>query len=597
MANRNPYFGLNPAQNAGLKYKYILPLSFFLFAFAYFFFVANPLLFFQEQRSLFVFEGSFISSFFLKPGGLLELSGKFLTQFYTYRLTGSIIVAAVIASVVVLMTAINLRLNSGHTFSVVFSLLPACLLLLLQSHYYHYMEFNLGFVFTLGYFWLSISKNRKSVYLALVFFPLFYYVIGAYAFLYAAWLALHILLNYKHSERFVLPLILSVEIVLCIIVFKEVLFLQPLQQLLLFPLPAINNPAHKAVLYVLMVLIVLHPVLLKVDNSVQNRIPKWKLTALSFSLVIFTVTAFFLYKLHNWQTIRVIQIERYAMEDDWDELIHFQEKYPSQNLIGQYFYNVALSETGQLCDRLFFGEQDFGSNSLILPWGNEYLSWGGYFYYSVGLINEAHRWAYEGMVVDGLRPQTLKILVKTNLINGNFEMAKKYINILKLSLNYRSWALKYEELVSGNALVSNFPELETKRSILPKEDFFVQITSPQNNIPLLLNSNPTNKKAFEYEMAWFLLSKNVEGLINNLPRLNKLNYNKIPGHIEESILAYTNSTGEKPDLGGLTISNETISRFNQYISDFKLTRQSPSTQKDIMQKKYYNTFWFYFHFK
>ncbi len=597
MVNRNPYNQPHKLQNKGVIQLYFLPLSLFLFAFAYFFFVANPLLFFQEQRTLFVFDDRFLTSFFLKPGGLLELMGKFITQFYIYRFAGSIIVATILACVVLLMIAIHRRLNSEHTFSIVFSLLPACLLLLLQSHYYHYMEFNLGFLFALGYFWLSISKNKKSVYLAFAFFPLFYFVAGVYAFLYAAWLALHILLNFKHTERFVLPLILSAEIVLCIVVFKEILFLQPLDQLLFFPLPAIDNPAHKTVLYVLIILIVLHPVLLKIFGFVQNRITERKSIALLFSLAIFTGTAFFLFKFQNRQTTRVLQIEKYALEENWDKLIQFQEKYPSQNLIGQYFYNVALSETGQLCDHLFFGEQDFGSNSLILPWGNEYLSWGGYFYYSVGLINEAHRWAYEGMVVDGLRPQTLKMLVKTNLINGNFDMAQKYINILKHTLNYRGWAAKYEELISGNALIADFPELETKRSIMPKEDFFVQITSPQNNIPLLLNSNPKNKQAFEYEMIWLLLNKDVEAVANNLYRMKELGYSKVPRHLEEAALMMYNSKGKMPDLGNLTISIETKNSFDSYVAFYKELNNNSASTKETVKRKFGHTYMFYFHFK
>jgi len=201
------------------------------------------------------------------------------------------------------------------------------------------------------------------------------------------------------------------------------------------------------------------------------------------------------------------------------------------------------------------------------------------------------------MIVYGYRSQNISLLAKTNIINGNYKRAHKYVDILKNTAFYRDRGNEYEELLADTTLIAAHPEFGLKRNIMPKDDFFTEIISPQNNIPKLLQSNPENKKAFEYMMAWFLLSKNVEGIINNLPRLNNLNYNKIPRHIEEAILAYTNSTGENPDLGGLTISNETISRFNQYISDFKQTRQSPSTQKNIMQNKYHNTFWFYFHFQ
>ncbi len=46
----------------------------------------------------------------------------------------------------------------------------------------------------------------------------------------------------------------------------------------------------------------------------------------------------------------------------------------------------------------------------------EILNRGGYFYYTIGMINEAHRWAFENMVMKGLSPEGLKMLIKTEII-------------------------------------------------------------------------------------------------------------------------------------------------------------------------------------
>jgi len=350
-------------------------------------------------------------------------------------------------------------------------------------------------------------------------------------------------------------------------------------------------------LYITTAYIAFYPLIDRALTTLKAKLHQAKLIGTAAVVFIFGFSIFSLFNSYNNQTSRVIQLEKMVLHEKYNQAINFHEKYPSQNLIAQYFYNIALSETDQLASRLFYGRQDFNVNALILPWNEEHLNWGAHFFYTIGLINEAHRWAYEEMIVYGYRPQNISLLAKTNIINGNYKRAHKYVDILKNTAFYRDRGNEYEELLADTTLIAAHPEFGLKRNIMPKDDFFTEIISPQNNIPKLLQSNPENKKAFEYMMAWFLLSKNVEGIINNLPRLNNLNYNKIPRHIEEAILAYTNSTGENPDLGGLTISNETISRFNQYISDFKQTRQSPSTQKNIMQNKYHNTFWFYFHFQ
>jgi hypothetical protein len=315
------------------------------------------------------------------------------------------------------------------------------------------------------------------------------------------------------------------------------------------------------------------------------------------SLILLAVTVIMLTTGYNSQTARVINLERLVFEEKWEEAIRFQEEYPAENLIGEFFYNIALSETDQLCDRLFRGRQDFGTGSLILEWSSEYLNWGAHSFYTTGLINEAQRWAYEEMVVYGLRPQNMKMLTKTSLITGNYRMTKKYTGILKNSLFYKSWAREYEKMAEDTSLISSDQELGKKLKILPKGDFFIHLESPEANLPLLVDENTGNLRAFEYMMAWLMLGKNVDILVNNIRLMKNMGYIRIPRHIEEAILIYYNSQGIFPDMGGLSISKETLARFDQYFASYITARQNPSTLKEKMQKQFSDTFWYYFHFK
>jgi len=114
---------------------------------------------------------------------------------------------------------------------------------------------------------------------------------------------------------------------------------------------------------------------------------------------------------------------------------------------------------------------------------------------------------------------------------------------------------------------------------------------------LLVDQNPDNREAFEYLMSWLLLTKEVEMLVNNIPLMKKMGYKRIPNHIEEAIMIYYNSQGVFPDLVGLSISNETRLRFDQYFTTFMAARQNPATMQEKMQKQFSDTFWYYFHFK
>ncbi len=579
------------------RIEYYFLTIFFTVSFWYFFSFAGQVLFFQKEQNLFIFSWDYLTDFLLKPGGLLEYTGLFLTQFYSSHLFGSIILTSVLTLPGLLMIHINKILNFRSSVSIIFVLLPSSLMFLMQAHYYHLMVYNLGFISVMLYFDLSVKQSQKTKYIMFALLPLFYYLAGAYAILYLVLCLIYTIIFERGKNRIYLSALPASLLILSFFLSGKFLFLLPSKQLLTFPLPLIEYSFNKVVFIILTLLIILYPVLVKYLNR-SFRFNFLNKTSFGYAagILILSACCIVLIRLYDPQTNRVLSIEKLAFEEKWEELIKYQEKYPSENLIGQYFYNIALSETNLLCERVFYGKQDFGTKSLILPWGNDHLNWGSWFFYSAGLSNEAHRWAYEEMVVYGLRPENLKMLVKTSLIKGDFRMAEKYIGILKKTIYYREWAKIHDEMARDSLKLMSDKGLGTKIKIFPKSDFFIYMESPETNLPQLVECNPLNRNAFEYLMAWLMLSKNVETLVNSSIKLKEMGYTHIPRHIEEAILIYYNSKKIFPDLGGLTISSETQLRFNQYFAAYIEARKRPATLKEKMAK-FDNTFWYYYHFK
>src|SRR5690606_32971178 len=159
---------------------------------------------------------------------------------------------------------------------------------------------------------------------------------------------------------------------------------------------------------------------------------------------------------------------------------------------------------------------------------NDHLNWGGYFFYSLGLINEAHRWAYEELIVYGPKPQNIILLAKTNMINKDYDRAQKYIHLLKHTFTYRQTGLELEKLNYNHPALESIPEYKTRIRNMPKNDFFIDVSEPQNNIPLILKENLSNRTALEYQMAWYLLTKDVASIISNINRFKASGYTEIP---------------------------------------------------------------------
>jgi hypothetical protein len=283
-----------------------------------------------------------------------------------------------------------------------------------------------------------------------------------------------------------------------------------------------------------------------------------------------------------------MHFEKLVYNQEWREVIRLHEKSPSKTLQGQYYYNLALSEEEQLCSRLFFGQQDFGYESLFIPISRENVGKKALLYYCIGLVGEASRLAYESMVINGYQPENLKLIIKLELINGNYEVAERYINKLKKTLFYRKWAEKYERMLFNRKLILADRELGRKIRFIPEKDFFVA-SSDIKNIDLALLMNPANIKAFEYKMAWLILKKDFREVVAQVKRMKNMGYKSIPRHIEETIVLFADYDYELPYLGGLGVNPETVIRFREF--------ETLKNQNSKVTKKQETTFWYYFQYK
>ena len=574
-------------------------VAFFLIAFIYFLIPGNYVLFFLEQQSLFLYTADYILEFFKKPGSPADLVAKFLTQFYINSFTGSLVLALVLSLPAVILHRINRKLMPGSSLTCLPAIIPSCLLLIMQTHYYHLMLYNAGFVLLLSFFLIVLSRETTGdKYIALAFFPVLYYLAGAFGLIFSGMFIVYSLVYLKGRHRYLMPLMLAGLAGLCVLLSDKFLITDDIKQRFLYPLPDVNDSLHRLMFRLMTAFLVLYPLITRLAGRLRIVRPRGRFAAsIALPAIILCSAVAALAAAFKPQTARVINLEKLVFTGKYQEAVEYHEKKPSENLIGQYFYNIALSSTGQMCDRLFQGRQDFRTSSLFLPWSSEHINWGAQAFYAIGLINEAQRWAYEEMVVYGKRPQNMKLLVKSSLINGNYSMTAKYTSILKKTLFYRKWAMDHEKLAGDPLAVKSDPDLGKKVNLLPGQDFFIFLETPESNLPRLVNQNPGNREAFEYMMAWLLLNKDVEMLVDNVRLMKNMGYTRIPGYIEEAILIYYNSQGVFPDLGGLELSSETRLRFEQYFAAFMSARQNPARLEALMKKQFGNTFWYYFHFR
>ncbi len=561
-----------------------LALLFFI-SFIYFACFGNAVFFYQENRSLFIFSGAYFREFLSMPGGLTEYMGNFISQGYYSGLYGSLVLSLVLLLFAAGLFRIYRVLAGQKPLWSILIIGPSCLLLFMQMRTDHFFHHSLGYLFLVLFTGLSIILSRKGRSLLVpMLFPAFVHLTGSFALIFPAIFTLYCLLYKKGRSRYALPGVLLIVALLTWMGMESILLKHPPEQYLGYPLPFIYPENLHPLDIFLCAYLLLFPLTAKFSRT-PSFMP---------SFIVLLITVIMVGLLHDPEFAKRSRMEKFFLQQEYDKVIAQHEKDPSNHIIGAYYYNLALSEKGQLCNRMFHGRQDFGEKSLLIHSSREFIDRSMYYYYTVGFINKAHHLAYESMVLNGYRPESIKMLIKADLINGNFRSAERHIEILKKTLHYRKWAEKHELMLHHPDLVLSDPELGAKIKLAPRKDFFISQRDVLN-IDLMLMSNPDNKIAFEYKLARLLLEKEYKAVVYQVKKMKDMDYSCLPRHIEEAIVLFINHKHELPYLGDFGVSPELKNSFDQYAAAMEESKETTDTAR-LIQTSWGNTYWYYFEY-
>ena len=130
-------------------------------------------------------------------------------------------------------------------------------------------------------------------------------------------------------------------------------------------------------------------------------------------------------------------------------------------------------------------------------------------YYQLGLTYIAQRTVFEAQeaILDFQKSaRCYKRLAQTNLINGNYEVARKYLMALKKTLFYSDWADETVALLGNEKAIAKHPEYGTLRKCAMNKDFYFSDNATPSMLESLYLSNKNNLLAYQYMMASFILT-------------------------------------------------------------------------------------------
>ena len=577
------------------------------FYFIYFLLRIEPKLIYQSQEPVFFFDKYFINEFFSYPGGVNELISRFLSQFFYYSWTGTLLLVLFFAFVA-WNTKLLIRSICKNQPILYLHWVPSVFLLALHSNYRFPLVLTLGLLWALVsiniYIHLAPSNSTLRLLFYIILQTLLYYLTAGQAFIFTIVIILYEILLHR---RIVLPLLYIIFTGLLPYIGASTLFIINVRDAYAMHLMSYDKYSLTWLLWALYAFIPL--ILLGVtfeqryvrisQKNAKNLLGKFlsgrsiPTRLIKSFIILFLVVAATLYS-YDKNKKYFFLIDHYARFEEWEKVLDIARKdLPISNIV-QCQVNRALYHTGYLCDEMFSMTQLFGSNGLFMleslrsPFALQHSD----VFFDLGLINTSEQWAYEAIAANGDTAWNLQRLVLVNLLKEKHDIASKYLKMLQKTVWHKTWATEHQKYLSDSNDFWANPQFRYLKSTMPESDFLVSPTEPELCLEELLK-NTRNKMAFEYFMTYCLLEGQIGRFMKHLHRLNYFDYPKIPRHFEEAMLIYNQLTGGKGvTLPGKEISEETIRKFNDFNNIMaKHKKDKKAAYSDL--KKYRDTYWFY----
>lgn len=558
----------------------------------------------KEQMQLFLTDFGYLTSHLAIQGGFAIYFGEFLTQFFLYPWIGAFIISGIIFS---LYSSIQCLLKKlfGNRLNVL-AFLPAIgySFLLCNDFYYISGALAVGASIWTVLIYLRLAAPNIRMVFGLIFIPIIYWLFGgAYILFVLSVISVELIIRLKkdmHISRmphiwwFIMGCML-IGIALPVIVRRYLVvdtLLQCYYSSAYYKFSLVFPSAVKLIFISV-------PLLIFYQFIVQTTILAKFRTILQGIFGAFLLL-FIGYGFHNYpnkEEEKEMMYDNMVNRHQWSDIIRKAESNPPTGSQGRLALMLALGQTDQLSTRLFSFSPKL--TDFFIPYNLHgmapLIANEPYFY--LGLNNFAQMLAMESIdsTPDAVMPvRAVKRYAETCIINGQNEVAAKYLSYLQKTLFYRNWANDASKYLNDEEKIKDHPLWGKLRARQVKDDFYFQFDQVDLTLIALLRSNPKNRMAYEYLMSSFLLQKDLDQFLKFLPLSLSMDYSETPLIYQEALVYAKTLLPEWPEaLAQYKISDDVQRRIEIYAESFK---NGGNKNPGLMKQLYGNTYWYYIHF-
>lgn len=581
------------------------PLLSLLFGVAVVIFWAVPYvggLCFQEQYQMFLFDTGYFLERIVLPGGLADYISEFLVQFYYMPVLGGAIIALLLIGIQAVVWGLMKQYGARHDFpGYLLSFLPSIALWCAMGDQNVLLSFVVALFGALLMGWIHNRFHNRlvKVVFELVSTALIYWFLGPVVFLYAVLMIGDTLKNAQQKGS----ILSGIGYSACILVLTVAWILLSTQTLqypvsrLFLGLNYYRYPGVTFLLiYIVMALAAFIPFLGMVhphSSALQKwQKSKWVMVA-SYVIVLFASvcgirTSF------DELTYEMIDYDFWIRTEQWNKIIEHAEKKPATSPLGVSSVNLALSQTGQLPDRLFEFYQN-GAEGLFPAFTRDMTSpvSTSEVFYRLGMVNDAERYMFEAQeAIPNFRKSArlTRRIAECEIINGNYEVAAKLLRRLQKTLFYSNWANQTMVLLGNEKAINRHPVYGKLRKYREKkQDFLFSDREMDQMLGLLFLNDKSNKMAYEYLMCYVLLQRDFNKFMQYYPLGRFVGYDHIPRSFQEILIEQWMKTHNDPRTIPYSVDAQNVNNTLNFIQIYLRNPKDPQ----LSQQPYVSNAWHY----
>lgn len=581
------------------------PLLSLLFGVAVVIFWAVPYvggLCFQEQYQMFLFDSGYFLERIVLPGGLADYISEFLVQFYYMPVLGGVFIALLLMGIQAAVWGLMKQYGARHDFpGYLLSFLPGIALWCAMGDQNVLLSFVVALFGALVMGWIHNRFHNRlvKVVFELVSTALVYWFLGPVVFLYAALMIGDTLKNAKQKGNVLSGMGYSAGILVLTIAWI-LLSTQTLQYPVSRLFLGLNYYRYPGVtfllIYIVMALAAFIPFLGMVHphSSALQKWQKSKWVMVASYVIVLLASVCGIRTSFDELTYEMIDYDFWIRTEQWNKIIEHAEKKPATSPLGVSSVNLALSQTGQLPDRLFEFYQN-GAEGLFPAFSRDMTSpvSTSEVFYRLGMVNDAERYMFEAQeAIPNFRKSArlTRRIAECEIINGNYEVAAKLLRRLQKAIFYSNWANRTMALLGNEKAINQHPIYGKLRKYREKkQDFLFSDREMDQMLGLLFLNDKSNKMAYEYLMCYVLLQRDLNKFMQYYPLGRFVGYDHIPRSFQEILIEQWMKTHNDPRTIPYSVDVQTVNNTLNFIQIYLRNPKDPQ----LSQQPYVSNAWHY----